>query len=318
MVPSVQVVVLNWNKEAETRQCVGALQLQTFAPLKIIVVDNGSTESLAEPLSAFPNPPRLIVNKRNLGFTGGVNAGISAALADGADYIWLLNNDTKPEPDAIARLVSAMRRDPRVGLASPVITNGDAGNRIEFCGGLFDPADMTFGTTNRLETYRHWAKATPDRMWLVGTALLLSRIMVERVGLFDTRFFAYWEDNDYSIRSVQAGFRSLVVPEAIVEHRSGDAVHLPCSKPPHYFYYMARNEILFRRKHPSEKRLKSLWWCLNRHCRAAAGLAGERRGAVLGGLRDGLMGRGGAYMPDRVMSPRAADAVLRSLAMVSR
>ena len=79
--------------------------------------------------------------------------------------------------------------------------------------------------------------------------MLIRRALVEAVGHFDEQFFAYWEDVDYSLRSIRAGYHNIVVSENEVRHAPGIHETGLSAKPPHFFYYMARNELLLTRKH---------------------------------------------------------------------
>jgi GT2 family glycosyltransferase len=150
--PLIAVIILNWNKAEETAACVEAVARQTHPLALTVVVDNGSAAGSLGPLDSLAVPLELIRNPKNLGFTGGVNTGIARAMAAGADYIWLLNNDATPAADALALLVAAMQVDPRVGMASPVIRSADAGGKVDHCGGLWN--GLVAGTTADLATYR--------------------------------------------------------------------------------------------------------------------------------------------------------------------
>ena len=312
-VPLVVAVILNWNKAQESADCVLALRGQTHPNLRVIVVDNGSPENAMGPLHDLDTPFLLLRNGTNLGFTGGVNTGIRRALSEGADFIWLVNNDAVPAPNALELMLSVLQADARIGLASPMIRNGDAGDEVEFCGGLWEAG--AFQATDDAATYEHWHETRPRQIWLVGTALLLRRELVEVVGLFDDRFFAYWEDNDYSVRSIQAGYRNVVVPKAVVRHWSGTPKTDPGSKPPHYHYYMARNEVMFLRKHVAlRKSVKPMVWAISRQFKKIERLRASPGSidAILCGLCDGLLGRSGAYDPGRGLPP-AARRPLRSV-----
>ena len=309
--PSVTAVILNWNKSEETLTCLRALEMQTWTKLRLLVVDNGSFPEQLERLRAGLGRAELIRNTTNLGFTGGVNAGLTRAAADGADYIWLVNNDLISPPQTLERLVSAVDGRPEIGLTSPVIRNADAGDEIEFCGGLWR-TDDTFSTTSDPTEYFKWQAEYPSRIWLVGTALMMSRHVFETVGMFDNRFFAYWEDNDYSIRSIINGFYNTVVYDADVFHRSGNLNSSPTSKMPHYYYYMSRNEILFRKKYTKiSSTPKLILWALDRHLRQAERLKDHPAlaDAILLGLWDGICGRRGAYAPQRRLSMRGRLAI---------
>jgi GT2 family glycosyltransferase len=263
----------------------------TVTPVDWIVVDNGSVE----PIGGLGADVTLLCNRQNLGFAGGVNCGLHHAFAAGAEHVWLLNNDAESMPGALDALLTAARRDSSIGLASAVILNADADDAVEFHGGLWD--GCSYRKTADPSEYARWAATEPGRIWLVGTALLVSRRLIERIGYFDEAMFAYWEDNDISRRSSGAGFLNVVVPGALIRHQSGQPAQNPWERPPYYYYYMARNEILLARKTGDLRRLMLLYWMMRRTIRLLGrldSLPAQRR-AVWRGVLDGLLGRGGAY-----------------------
>jgi GT2 family glycosyltransferase len=283
------VVILDWNKPALTRACVAAARRASAAAAHWIVVDNGS----AVPLGGLGAEVTLLRNAANLGFSGGVNVGLRHAFATGAEHVWLLNNDAAPLPGALDALLAAARADPAIGLASAVILNADAGDAVDWHGGRWDGS--AYRTTRDPDEYASWAAEVPERIWLVGTALLVSRRLVERIGYFDERLFAYWEDNDFSRRSAAAGFRNVVVPAARVRHQAGPPGSHPVARPAYFYYYMVRNELLLLAK--TGEPLRAFYWTLRRvacQYRHLAGLPAQRR-AMRRGVLDGLWRRGGAY-----------------------
>jgi GT2 family glycosyltransferase len=166
--------------------------------------------------------------------------------------------------------------------------------------------------TSDLATYYRWVQVSPERIWLFGAALLMRRAMVEAVGLYDERFFAYWEDVDYSLRCVQTGYRNIVVPAAEVRHAAGTLKIDPSSKPVRYYYYMTRNELLFSRKHFGWwAGRRPLWWAMRRLLRRAKRLKGDPAitDAIFYGLFDGLTFRRGAFDPARRL-PRPVRRLL--------
>ena len=305
--PPVAIVVLNWNGAGETLACLASLRAQDYPDARLIVIDNGSAPDDLAALRAgladtMPGDAVLIANPRNLGFAGGVNTGITRALADGAAYVWLVNNDARVAPDALARLVAAAEDDPGLGLLSPVIRNLDRDGEPDFAGGRFRTAPLTFHMTADAAEGARWRADQPGQVWLTGTALLLRRNVAERIGGFDEALFAYYEDNDYSVRAAAAGFRAAVVDRAAVFHRSGDPSAPVPGKRPYFYYYMARNQILLLRKHGGLRRnARALWWAL----RAQAGEARRRLAypevvrAIAAGIVDGLRGAGGEYVVGR-------------------
>ena len=287
--PSVAVVILNWNKPRQTRHCLQVSQRNTNVPAHWIVVDNGSTE----PMEHLGAGVTLIRNTENRGFAGGVNTGLRRAFEDGAKHVWLLNNDAEPLSGALDALVAAADADPSIGLASAVILDSSAQDTVVFHGGIWNNGD--YRVTTDADEYEAWSAANPNRIWLTGTALLVSRRLVERIGYFDEAMFSYWEDNDYSRRSASAGFRNVVIPAARVRHETDQPGCRP-SRSPYYYYYMARNELILLRK-TGDLAFRPLYWALRRSAGMYANLKSfpTLRHAVRRGVIDGLLARGGPY-----------------------
>ena len=105
--PSVHIVILNWNGWRLTLECLRSLQGLDYADTTIWVVDNGSTDDSLERLRDSGLAPRILENGANLGFGAGCNPAIRRALAEGAEYVWLLNNDTCVDPGALAAIGDA-------------------------------------------------------------------------------------------------------------------------------------------------------------------------------------------------------------------
>jgi GT2 family glycosyltransferase len=229
--------------------------------------------------------------------------------------VWLVNNDAVVEPQTLSLLVAAMQADPRVGMCSPVIRYLEGG-KVEDAGTVFDLETATELATDDLEVARRWQAQHPDKFAIFGTALLLSRALVERVGLLDEDFFAYWEDTDLSIRSNLAGFRNRTVFEANVFHAKTPPEVSETGRKPHFYYYMARNELLLLRKHlRGALRLKALLWSIRRTLRRLNRRRDDPRvmDACLAGLWDGILRRTGEYRPDRRMPQPWRGLLLRAL-----
>jgi GT2 family glycosyltransferase len=286
--PTVAVVILNWNKAPLTRHCLERTRSATSLSPHWIVIDNGSES----PIINLPPDVTLLRNARNLGFTGGVNVGLHHAMGAGADYVWLLNNDAEPLPGTLDTLIHAAETDPKIGLASPVILNSDDNDAIDWHGSIW--RDGVYDYTNDPDTYAGWLEQTPNRICLTGTALLLTRRLIETIGVFDEQLFAYWEDTDISIRAAAAGFRVRVVPEAAVRHACGTDTLDAENRAPYYYYLVTRNELLVLRKTGAPTR--TVYWMLRRAVRwwSKSGLNSRQRRAILRGVADGLLGRGGA------------------------
>jgi len=121
MTPLVFIIVLNWNGKDDTLECLGSLQQLDYPNFETVVVDNGSTDGSEDVIrSAFPSV-NFIQTGRNLGYAGGNNVGIKHALSHGADYVWLLNNDTTVDPNALTALVETAQADPKIAVVGSKI-----------------------------------------------------------------------------------------------------------------------------------------------------------------------------------------------------
>ena len=244
--PKVFVCILSWNKCDETLSCLRSVFAQDYPNFRVVVVDNGSTDGSLPALRSLGDRIDLIEHRENLGFTGGCNAGMRHALAHGGAYVWLLNNDTECRSETLSLLIDYAETRPEVGMVSPVITVRGSGVDKYAVGRL----DLATGQTEETADPREaeaMQERYPQQIMLKGTALLLKRSLIERIGFLDERFFAYCEDNDYSMRCAAAGFRAACATTARIYHDEG----LPGRgwREPYAFYYAVRNGILFWRKH---------------------------------------------------------------------
>ena len=268
----------------------------------ILILDNGSVDGSVEVLRNLGDRVILIESASNLGYTGGNNLAMRVAFDRGADYVWLFNNDAVAEPDTLIKMVDACEADLVIGLASPLIREEE--NHIQFAGRMIDLTMPTESLTDDVARAQKWQEEYPDRMVVTGTAMLVRRAVYQKIGGFDDKLFAYWEDTDYSIRCARAGFRNVVVFEASIFHPSKPTLISPGDVKPHYYYYMARNELLLWRKFCTRARfLKSALWVLRHRLVQMERMPDNAAGldAILAGLWDGWRHIGGQYEPRRRM-----------------
>ena len=113
--PLVYVLVLNRNNWKDTNRCLTSLRLLDYSPRTVLVLDNGSTDSSVLKIQEEFPEFEIIALSENLGFAKGNNVGIRLAMERGADYVWVLNNDTVVNPGALRAMVKKAERDPRIG-----------------------------------------------------------------------------------------------------------------------------------------------------------------------------------------------------------
>ena len=289
--PRVEVITLTWNQRQDTLACLESLSQLTYPNHRILLVDNGSTDGTLEAVRVrFPNV-ELLANEQNLGFQGGFNAGLRRSLASGADFVFVINNDTSVQPDILDQLIKHAG-SPDVGMLSPKIYYAFEPDRIWSVGGDCHPItfEMTHKGDNQLD-HGQWSRVI-ERDFLVGCAMLIKRSLLETIGLFDTGYHPiYYEDVDLCVRARRAGYRLLLVPDAKMWHKvsaSGGGSGSPRER-----YLMARHSVRYFRKYVRGWRwLVVMPYRLGSALRTTLRLAKNRRyesiRAYWRGLRDGL------------------------------
>jgi GT2 family glycosyltransferase len=278
-------VLLNWHGWRDTLACLASLRRLDYPRFVVVVVDNGSTdESVARFRESAPDV-EVIETGVNLGFSRGCNAGIEVALERGADYVWLLNNDTTVEPGTLGAMVRAAERDPRTGAVGSVIRYMAHPDRVQAWGG--GRVHLWLGY-QRLHTSRPDGE---DLHYLTAACILLRRAVLLDPGGLDPGYFMYWEDVDYCLSIRRRGWGLRVAEDAVVFHKeSGSTEH---ASPVRVRYFSASAVRFFRRHSP----FPALAIAAGLLGRVAKRLPSPRRwpevGASLRGAAEGFRGDGG-------------------------
>ena len=200
----VYIVVLAWNHWEMTAACLHSILQMSYPYYAVILVDNWSTDGTANFVrQSFPEVT-VLAQPRNLGFAAGCNVGIRHALAQGAEFVFLLNNDTLVDPNVLDVLVQRAMSLPRAGVLAPRICYMNDPERLWFAGSKLHHLTleaMNFGPEGPRSS-SEGALSSVD--YLFGTALLIRRAVLEKTGLFDEAFFMYYEDMDFSLRAREA------------------------------------------------------------------------------------------------------------------
>ncbi len=245
MAPLVYALTLSRNGQDDTLACIESLQKLDYPNKRLLLVDNGSTDGTPEAVATQFPTVEIIRNEINLGFAAGMNVGLRHALDQKAEYIFIVNNDTIIDQAALQKMILLFGDD--VGMVAPKIYYAAEPDRIWSVGGLKNPLTLETSGDARGEIDREQWPDVLERDYFNGCALLLSGHFLEEVGLFDERFFMYYEDSDLSIRARQAGYRLLLSPHSHVWHKV--ATTSGGSDSPNERYWMARSSIIFFRKH---------------------------------------------------------------------
>jgi GT2 family glycosyltransferase len=214
MSPLVYVIVLNFNARRWLPDCLGALAETRYENQRILLVDNASTDDSLEVVrERFPSV-EVMRNPANLGFSEGNNMGIQVALERGADYIVLLNPDTKVEPGWLGALIAVGESDPRIGILGAV--------QLEYDGADFNDwtkiaAREHLDELRRMESARSYIPMT----WVEGACFAVKRIVLEEVGLLDPIFSSFYEEMDLCRRAICQEYKVVLVPRSSVRHYRG-------------------------------------------------------------------------------------------------
>jgi len=293
--PLVIAVILNTNRRDDTLACLASLKRGTYPNLRIVVLDNASTDGSADAVVAACPDVNVIALAENRGYAGNNNVGITAALNAGADWVLVLNEDVVVAPNCVERLVAAGESEPHAGVVGPLVYHHDEPEVIQSAG-------VTLG--DWWESH-HIGQDEPDVgqfaqrrtvQALSGCALLVRAVAIREAGLLDERFFYYYEETEWCLRMADAGWKIVHEPGAHIWHKGVQRDYRPTSS---VTYYNTRNHFLMMSNLDAPPAAWAKAWLQTartlvswsikprwRHMR-------EHRDAMLQGTRDFLVGRWG-------------------------
>jgi len=264
MISGTAVAVLHYNKIRLTRRCLDSLGRAGLAPERIICLDNGSMRDVARDLAREYPDIRHHRLEKNRGFSGGFNAALTRVFADGADCCVFLTNDTIFHRDTDQQLARALAKN-NAGMAAPCIRYLSNPDTIDSLGAYFDVDTAALGHyhTVDLPVMLH-----PDRDYIPGTALAVTRRAFEILSGADESYHTYWEDVDMCFRAHAAGIPMIRVPDARIDHGVGQTCH---KKPFYTTYLFQRNRLKFCRRHlmgesldRAERLIRADWTAMRR------------------------------------------------------
>lgn len=235
--PKLLVVSLNFRTPDMTLRSVqSALRAMEGLDAELVLVDNDSGDrsfekmqtELAQADWAKGAPIRLIQSGHNGGFGAGNNVGIRAGWSDGSkpDYVYLLNSDAFPAPDALQKLLTHLETHPRAGFAGSYI-HGEEGDphvtafRFPTLWSELEGA-MRFGPVSRLLKNKSVPIGVPEQTqpvdWLAGASIMMRQSVLDEIGLFDETFFLYFEETELCLRAARAGHQTHYVRDSHVAH----------------------------------------------------------------------------------------------------
>lgn len=253
--PKVYIVVVNWNGRNDTLECLASLMDLDYPRHTVVAVDNASSDgSVKEIRLRFPQVTILQAGA-NLGFAGGNNVGIRHALEHGADYVWILNNDTVVAPDALTRLLERMQAKTDAGMCGSKLVYYHDRRQVQALGGAtynrWFCIPKHLGRNSDVDAAVDVEEVEARLDYVVGASLLVSRRFVETIGLMNEDYFLYFEELDWAARA-RGRFSLAYAENSIVYHKEGASIggkiDRPLERSSISDYYWMRNRLIFTRK----------------------------------------------------------------------
>ena len=267
----VSAIVLNWNNQGVIFDCLDSLLQQTYQPLEILLIDNGSSDgSLQQIEKRYPGSLTIIRNSKNLGFAEGVNIGIRHSR--GA-WIALLNSDAVVEKNWLEEMLKAAGRSDSIGMVACKIYLAGRDKVLDNTGEVLC-RDGLNRARGRLEIDRGQYDQSDDVFCPSGCAALYRRQLLDDVGGMDKYFFAYGEDMDIGLRGRFLGYTCIYVPSAVAHHRFSFSTG---KVSPLKAYFVERNRLWIVLKcFPSPHLFLSFFYTLARYFYISLGIFSNR------------------------------------------
>jgi len=287
--PKVFITILNWNGKEVLAECLKSIKGVDYPNCEVVVVDNGSTDGSQKEIEENFPYVYLVKNRENVGVAEGQNIGVRYALEKGMDYVFVLNNDTTLDRNILKELIKVAEGDPKAGVVVPKTYSAEEPDKVQSAGGMID--------WNKGKCYHLQVAETSSNgieIDYLGSALIKRRV-IEEIGLYDSRYFAYWEDTDFCTRVKRAGFRVVCALKATLWHRGTHSVKKITG---FYEYYSTRNRFWFMKKYAAPRQLTCFifWFFLFELWLRSGILLIYRRNpraflSLYQGIKDGILGR---------------------------
>ena len=250
--PLVYIIVLNYNCLRWLEACFDALLGADYPNFRIMLVDNASSDGSVQMARDRYPQVEVIVNPANYGFSEGNNVGIREALANNADYVVLLNPDTKVEPQWLRQLITVGAAQTEAGILGAV--------QLEYDGAEFNEWTKTamrkmLDELKRPESARDWIPVE----WVEGACFAVKRKVFEDVGLLDPIYFAFYEEIDFCRRAESHGYRIALVPRSRVRHYRGGIWEANSAIKRERDYRCDRSQFIYASTDPRSSIFRNLW-----------------------------------------------------------
>lgn len=235
----VFVAVLHYTGLENTRACLESVKRLDYKPFEILVTDNCSPDGSGKLIAQeYPDCHHLSLPD-NLGFAGGSNAGINWCIERGAEWIWILNNDTEVDPSALSQLMEIANKQEKAGIIGATIYTPEKNGFSRSGTGTIDFKKAKTFERGAIDDNADFIEC----QWVSGCNMLIRASAFKQMQGFDERFFLYFEDTDLCWRMNQSNWKCLFAPKAKITHAGGASTQGKLAVWRSYYY--TRNRLLF-------------------------------------------------------------------------
>lgn len=281
---TVCAMVVTYNRRELLAACLEAIEGQTRAPERIVVIDNASTDGTPEMVRAEHPRAELLTMRENLGGAGGFHRGLAEAHATGATWAWIMDDDTIPAPEALERMLAA---EAPPGLPKPLLLC----SRVVWTDGGLHPMNQPVLRREPGLYVDSAAKGLLPIRTATFPSLMVHRDAIDRFGLPNAHYFIWGDDWEYTSRILRREPVGYVVPGSVAEHRTKLA-HTAVTDAGSRYYFHARNWLWMMRSDsfaPGEKLSLAFWLLGSVAAYLRTNRASRESVATIGrAVRDGL------------------------------
>lgn len=240
--PGVSAVIPSFNDKEKVFRLLDSLKRSNYSNLEVVVVVNGTDETLTEGKKKYPWVRWVDAGRENIGQTGCYNLGIATAKKN--HHILYLDSDVVVEKDMLEHLVTSLNANPKIGIVTPMILYLENKNWVNQAGANVNliTGKVTVGWGPRKDFLE--AKEVQNS----GTAMLIRRSVIDKIGGFDDWFLCYF-DPDFCLRAKKAGFATWYEPKAVCYHDQSKDPSVWRPRVLSRAYLLGRNRVLFMRRH---------------------------------------------------------------------
>lgn len=242
----LSVCILAWNHWADTRECIETILRSDLSGhnLELVLIDNGSSDGTAGLARALAPDIHVIGFSENRGIQTGYNAGLAHALAGGADFAVIMNNDIALAPDLLWRLADALERHPDAAIAVPKIVIYDEPGRVWSAGAHWRPFPPEVMMTGYLEPDAPEHNIERTVAFATSCCLMIRCAAIPKAGMFDPAYIFYQDDWDFCWRYRDAGYSLIYTPTAVLRHKVSVSTQ-NSEKAARWWHAMGRDLVIF-------------------------------------------------------------------------